>query len=187
MIQAPTCAEHSCMAIVLLLLLQKFCHIVSACSSCESSLAPDRSPNWFYKNLLLLDWNKKPPFKTFSLGSLRNRVHICIYAAWIGRRDPPLQGLSCCLVKHFDISGSEIVGSCIKLTGSVIWRVPRGDVVGRATEGVGIAVACSVVRYVQVVSSTKHWSPIRTCEYSVIVRTGRLDVHLNRCVAMDVI
>ena len=68
MIQAPTCAERSCMPIVLLLLLPKSCHIASACSSCESSLAPDRSPNWFYKNLLLLDWNKNLHLKHFPLG-----------------------------------------------------------------------------------------------------------------------
>ena len=78
--------------------------------------------------------------KTLSLGSLRNRVHICIYTAWVGRRDLPLQGLSCCLVKHFNISGSE----------GVICRVPMGERVGVATTSVGITVACSVVGYVQV-------------------------------------
>ena len=113
-----------------------------------------------------------------------------LYSAWIGgRRDRPLQGLSCCLVKHFNISGSEVgIGStCIKSTGNVKWRVPRGEGVGVATEGVGTAVtACSVVGYVQVVSSTKHWSPIRTCVYSFTVITWH-DVHLNRSVAIDVI
>ena len=39
-----------------------------------------------------------------------------------------------------------------------------------ATVGVGIAVACSVVGYVQVVSSgTKGWSVTGKCEYSVTV------------------
>ena len=112
-----------------------------------------------------------------------------LYLAWIGgRRDRPLQGLSCCLVKHFNISGSEVgIGStCIKSTGNVKCRVPRWEGVGVATFGVGIAVACSVVGYVQVVSSTKHWSPIRTCVYSFTVITWH-DVHLNRSVAIDVI
>ena len=62
----------------------------------------------------------------------------------------------------------------------------QGEGVGVATEGVGTAVACSVVGYVQVVSSTKHWSPIRTCVYSFTVITWH-DVHLNRSVAIDVI
>ena len=111
-----------------------------------------------------------------------------LYSAWIGRRDLPLQGLSCCLVKHFNISGSEVgIGStCIKSTGIVKFRVPRGEGVGVATFGHGIAVACSVVGYGQVVSSTKHWSPIRTCVYSFMVITWH-DVHLNRSVAIDVI
>ena len=112
-----------------------------------------------------------------------------LYSAWIGgRRDLPLQGLSCCLVKHFNISGSEVgTGStCIKSTGSVKCRVPRGEGVGVTTFGVGIAVACSVVGYVQVVSSTKHWSPIGTCVYSFTVITWH-DVHLNRSVAIDVV
>ena len=129
---------------------------------------------------------RKPPFKTLSLGSLRNRVHICIYTAWIGRRDLPLQGLSYCLVKHFNISGSELVGSCIKSTGVTRCRVPRGEGVVAAAVGVGIAVACSVVGYVQVVCVTKGWPPIRTCENSFTVITW-LDVHLNRSVAIDVI
>ena len=58
------------------------------------------------------------------------------------------KGLSCYLVKHFNISGSEIVGSYIKSTGATRCRVPRGEGVGVATVGVGTAVACSVVRYV---------------------------------------
>ena len=67
-----------------------------------------------------------------------------------GSRDLPLQGLSCCLVKHFNISGSELeAGStCIKSTGVTRCRVPRGEGVGVATVSVGIAVACSVVGYV---------------------------------------
>ena len=73
-----------------------------------------------------------------------------LYSAWIGRRDLPLQGLSCCLVKHFNISGSELVAgsTCIKSTGITRCRVPRGEQVGVATVGVGIAVACSVAGYV---------------------------------------
>ena len=132
---------------------------------------------------------RKPPFKTQSFGSLLNRVHICIYTAWFGRRDLPLQGLSCCLVKHFNISGSEVdTGStCIKSTRATRCRVPRGERVEVATVGVGIAVACSVVGYVQVVAScTKDWSVTGTCQNSVTVMT-RLDVHLNGSVAIDVI
>ena len=135
----------------------------------------------------VITWLKqKPPFKTRSFGSLRNRVHIRIYTAWICRRDPPLQGLNCCLVKHFNISGSEIVGSCIKSTGSSRCRVPRGEGVAEVTVGVGIAVNCSVVGYVQVFSRTKGWSVTGTCVNSVIVMTW-LDVHLNRNEAIDVI
>ena len=90
-----------------------------------------------------------------------------------GRRDLPLQDLSCCLVKHFNISGSEVhTGStCIKSTGRTRRRVPRGEGVGAATVGVGIAIACSVARYVQVVSSTKGWSVSRTCVNSFTVTT----------------
>ena len=99
---------------------------------------------------------RKPPFETLSFGRLRNRVPICIYAAWIGRRDLPLQGLSCFLVKHFNISGREVeTGStCIKSTGRTRSRVPSGEVVGVAAVGVGIAVACSIIGYPPVVSST---------------------------------
>ena len=107
-------------------------------------------------------------------------------SAWISRRDLPLQGLSCCLVKHFNISESEFVGSCIKLTGRVRCRVPRGEGVGPATVSVGIAVTSSVVVYVQVVSATKRWSVVGTRVNSVTVTTGH-DVHLNRSVAIDVI
>ena len=97
-----------------------------------------------------------------------------LYSAWIGRRDLPLQGLSCCLVKHFNISGSEVdTGStCIKSTGRTRCRVPRGETVEVATAGVGFAVACSVVGYVQVVAScTKDWSVVGTRENSAIVMT----------------
>ena len=133
---------------------------------------------------------QKPPFKTLFFGSLRNRVHRCIYTAWVGRRDLPLQGLSCCLVKHFNISGSEVgTGStCIKSTARVRCRVPRGEGVGVAAVGVGVTVACSVVGYVQVESSTKHWSVTGTCVYSWTVTTWAwLNVHLNKSVAIDVI
>ena len=111
-----------------------------------------------------------------------------LYSAWICRRDNFYRVLSCCLVKHFNISGSEVdTGStCIKSTGRGRCRVPSGEVVTVATVCVGIAVACSVVRYAQIVSATKGWSPIRTCAYSGTVTT-RLDVHLNRSVAIDVI
>jgi len=104
---------------------------------------------------------------------------------WVGRCDLPLQGLSCCLVKHFNISGKEVVAgsTCIKSTEVTRCRVPRGEGVGNFTVGVGIAVACSVVGYVEVVSVTKGWSPIRTCVNSFTVTT-LLDVHLNRSVAI---
>ena len=96
-----------------------------------------------------------------------------LYSAWISRRDLPLQGLSCCLVKHFNISGSEMVpeSTCIKSTGVTRCRVPRGEGVGGATVGVGIAVAGSVVVYEQVVSTTKGWSVVGTCVNSVTVMT----------------
>ena len=81
-----------------------------------------------------------------------------------------LQGLSCCLVKHFSISGSKSVGSCEKLTGRVQCRVSRRSVVVVATIGVGVAVACSVVGYVQVVPS-KGWSAIITRVNSFTVTT----------------
>ena len=96
-----------------------------------------------------------------------------LYSAWISRRDLPLQGLSCCLVKHFNISGSEVVtGSTgIKSTGRTRCRVTRGERVAVATVGVGIAVTCSVVVYVQVVSVTKGWSVTGTGENSLTVIT----------------
>ena len=97
-----------------------------------------------------------------------------LYSAWIGRRDLPLQGLSCCLVKHFNISGREVdTGStCIKSTGVTRCRVPRGERVAVATVGEGFAVACSVVGYVQVVAScTKGWSVVVTCPNSATVTT----------------
>ena len=111
-----------------------------------------------------------------------------LYSAWVGRRDLPLQGLSCCLIKHFNINGSKVdTGSTgVKSTGRVICRVSMRERVGVATTSVGIAVACSVVGYVQVVCSTKGWSVSGTCVYSGTVTT-RLDVHLNRSVAIDVI
>ena len=123
---------------------------------------------------------------TFLWESTKPRPYMYLYSAWISRRDLPLQGLSCCLVKHFNISGSEFVGSCIKSTGRKRCRAHMGARVGVATVGVGIAVACSVVGYVQVVSFTKGWSPTRTCVNSFTVTTW-LDVHLNRSVAIDVI
>ena len=96
-----------------------------------------------------------------------------LYSAWISRRDLPLQGLSCCLVKHFNISGSEpVAGSTyIKSTGITRCRVPRGEGVDLVTVGLGYAVACSVFVYVQVVSSTKGWSDAGTCVNSVTVVT----------------
>ena len=72
------------------------------------------------------------------------------------------------------------------MTGRVIWRVPRGEGVGPATVGVGIAVVSSVAGYVQVVSSTKGWSVTGPCVNSGTVMTWH-DVHLNRSVAIDVI
>ena len=159
-----------------------------ACSSCLVNI------HWLLIDVRILKgkvitWLKpKPPFKTLSFGSLRNCIHICIYTAWISRRDLPLQGLSCCLVKHLNVSGSEVdTGStCIKSTGNTICRVPRGKRVAETTVGLGYAVACSVVGYVQVVSSTKGWSVTGTCVNGVTVVTW-LDVHLNRSVAIDVI
>ena len=59
----------------------------------------------------------------------------------------------------------------IKSTGGTRCRVPKGVGVGGATVGVGIVVACSVVVYEQVVSSTKDWSVTGTCEYSGTVTT----------------
>ena len=54
-----------------------------------------------------------------------------------------LQELSRCLVKYFNISGSEFVAgsTCIKSTGSTRCIVSRGEVVSDTTPGVGIAVA----------------------------------------------
>ena len=95
---------------------------------------------------------------------------------------------SCCLVKHFNISGSEVgTGfTCIKSTGGTRCTVPRREGVGGTTTSVGIAVACSVVGCGQVVSVTKGWSVTGTCVNSVTVLTW-LDVHLNRSVAIDAI
>ena len=139
-------------------LLPKSCYIIPACYY-----------TWLL-NDLRIDFKR---ICYYLIQSLVNRVHICIYTAWVGRRDLPLQGLSCCLVKHFNISGSEVdTGStCIKSTGRVICRVPMGERVGVATTSVGIAVACSVVGYVQVVCSTKGWSVSGTRVYSGTVTT----------------
>ena len=174
MIKAPTYAEHS------------FLWIFTGYWSISELILKVIFLTVFIKRICYFLIETKTLIKTLSLGSLRNRLHICIYTAWIGRRDLPLQGLSCCFVKHFDISGSEFVGSCIKLTGRVICRVSRGEGVGVATVGVGIAVASSVVVYVQVVSATKRWSVVGTRVNSVTVMTWH-DVHLNRSVAIDVI
>ena len=129
----------------------------------------------FIKRIFCYLIETKTSIKTLSFGSLRNRVHICIPTAWIGRHDPPLQGLRCCrrLVKHFNISGSELVAgsTSIKSTGRTRCRVPRGEGVGGATVGVRMAVTCSVVVYEQVVSSTKDWSVVGTCVNSVTVMT----------------
>ena len=46
-----------------------------------------------------------------------------------------------------------------------------GERVGAATTSVGIAVACSLVGYVQVVCSTKGWSASGTQVYSGTVTT----------------
>ena len=61
--------------------------------------------------------------------------------------------------------------TCIKSTGVTRCRVPSGEGVGVATACVGIAVACSVVGYVQVVSVTKVWSHAGTCVNSFTVIT----------------
>ena len=89
--------------------------------------------------------------------------------SWLSQQTSLHNTLSCCLVEHFNISGSEFVGSCIKLTGVTRCRVPRGEGVGAATVGVGIA--SSIIGYPPVVSSSKRWSPIRTCVNSVTVTT----------------
>ena len=139
--------------------------------------------------MLSLNGNENLHLKHFSLGGYESAsiYDVFKYSAWIGRHSLPLQGLSCCLVKHFNISWNEVeTGStCIKSTVVTSCRVPRGELVGVATVGVGIAVACSVVWYEQV-ALTKGWSVIRTLVDSVTVSTW-LDVHLNRNVAIDVI
>ena len=96
---------------------------------------------------------------------------------------------SCCLVEHFNISGSECVGSSIKRTQiRFIWSVPRGEGVGIATVGVGKAGACSVVFYAQVgpFTTTEGWSVSGTYVNSGTVFLW-LDVQLDRSVAIDVI
>ena len=110
--------------------------------------------------------------KTFPLG-VYETASMCIYTAWIGRHDLLLQGLSCCLVKHFNVSGSEFVveSTCIKSTGPIRYRVPRGEGVGFATDSVGFVVTCSFVGYEQVVSTTKDWSVTGPMVYSGTVTT----------------
>ena len=95
--------------------------------------------------------------------------------------------LICCLVEHFNIRESEVsTGSTsIKSTGPTRSRVPSGEGVGVATVGLGIAVACSIIWYAQVVS-TKGWPVTGTLVNSGNALT-RLDVHLNRSVAIAVI
>ena len=168
MIKAPTCAERSCMAIVLLLFYLS--PVLFFLWSFPGSLSISEL---ILKAFVITLLKRKHPFNSLSFGSLLNRVHICIYTAWIGRRDLPLPGLSCCLVKYFNISGSELVAGStrIKSAGITRCRVPRGQGVGVTTVGVGIAVACSVVGYVQVGPFTKGWSGSGTCVHSVSVFT----------------
>ena len=96
------------------------------------------------------------------------------------------QDLSCCLVKHFNISGIEFVAGsiCEKTTrsGRLGFRVPRGEGVGDPTYGVGIY---SVISYNQIVF-TKVWSSVSTRVYSGHGVTW-LDIQFNRSVAIDVI
>ena len=115
--------------------------------------------------------SKTAILNTFLWESTKPHPHMYLYSTSISRRDLPLQVLSCCLVKHFNISGNEFVGSCIKSTGRKRCRVPRGEGVGVATARLGISVACSVAGYVQVVSATKSWSVVGTCVNSVTVIT----------------
>ena len=117
--------------------------------------------------------SKTAILNTFLWESTKPRPYMYLYSASISRRDLPLQGLSCCLVKHFNISGGEFVAgsTCIKSTGRKRCRVPRGEGVGVATVRLGTSVACSVAGYVQVVSATKSWSVVGTCVNSVTVIT----------------
>ena len=78
------------------------------------------------------------------------------------------------------------ISTCIKSTGRVRRRVPRREEVGVATVRLRTAFAYIVVGYVQVVSCTKGWSVSETCVYGVTVML-RLDVQLNRSVAIDAI
>ena len=94
--------------------------------------------------------------------------------------------LSGCLVKHFNISGTEVVASCIKSAGRTRWRIPWGEVVSDTTISVRISVACSVVWYEDVVSTTKYWSVSRTSIYSAILPSW-LDLKLNRREVIDVV
>ena len=60
------------------------------------------------------------------------------------------KGLRCCLVKNFNISGGELDGSGKKST-TGRFRVSGWKGVDVGTSGSGIAVACSIARYPQVV------------------------------------
>ena len=110
MIKAPTCAERSCMAIVLLLFYLS--PVLFFLWSFPGSLSISEL---ILKAFVITLLKRKHPFNSLSFGSLLNRVHICIYTAWIGRRDLPLPGLSCCLVKYFNISGSELVAGSTRI------------------------------------------------------------------------
>ena len=96
--------------------------------------------------------------------------------------------LTGCLVKHFNISGSELVASpsCIKSAGTTWWGIPWGEVVSVATISVRISVARRVVWYVDVVSATKWWSVSRTSIYSSTLPAW-LDLKPNRREAIDVV
>ena len=168
MIKAPTCAERSCMAIVLLLFYLG--PVLFFLRSFPGSLSISKL---ILKAFVITLLKRKHPFNSLSFGSLLNRVHMCIYTAWIGRRDLALQGLSCCLVKYFNIGRSECVAgsTSIKSAGRRRCRVPRGEGVGVTTVGVGTAAACSVVGYVQVGPFTKGWSVSGTSVHSVSVFT----------------
>ena len=93
-----------------------------------------------------------------------------------------------CLVKHFNISGTELVASpsCIKSAGRTKWRIPWGEVVRLATKSERVSVARSVVWYVDVESETKCWSVWKTSDCSFSVAPW-LDLKLNRREAIDVV
>jgi len=96
--------------------------------------------------------------------------------------------LSGCLVKHFNISGSEVIASSSRIKSARItrWRIPWGEMVSVATVGARILVSRSVVWYVDVVSATKCWSVSRTSIYSIYLPSWR-DLKLNRREAIDVV